>query len=85
MKLKFFLANRARKACEAVGTFLLFYPEDESMRHNKKFYSENFQTTDSDFKPRREIVDYYRRLILERRLLVFMEEKFKIENDDVSD
>lgn len=47
------LVQQTRKACEAVGSYLLFFPEDESMLHNKGFYQANFPVTEDDFKPRR--------------------------------
>lgn len=47
-----FAESMVRKAAEAVATYLLFFPEDETMLHNKKYYLENFDLKPNNFVPR---------------------------------
>lgn len=44
--------NDIEKACRAIGSFLLFYPENEDMLANIKYYKEEYSVPDSYFKPR---------------------------------
>lgn len=43
--------EQVRAACEAVASFLLFFPEDETMLKNKRFYQSKFQLPDAAFTP----------------------------------
>lgn len=41
-----------KAACEAVSSYLLFYPDDETMLSNKEYYSKLPKVQDDYFIPR---------------------------------
>uniref|UniRef100_A0A914VDP6 Fe2OG dioxygenase domain-containing protein n=1 Tax=Plectus sambesii TaxID=2011161 RepID=A0A914VDP6_9BILA len=78
LQFAYWKANRGRNACQSVGTYLLFEPDDEAMLENKIFYENSFATKDQDlFIPTNDAMAYIKRLKLEARSLQFVEERFK--------
>lgn len=73
--------SQTKKACEAVATYLLFYPEDDTMLYNKKFYRDTFDLEEVIFTPRKDVLRHYKRQILESRLLNFIQERMVIEDE----
>lgn len=51
LQFAFYKDDQVSAACEAVGTYLLFFPEDETMLKNKKFYQEKYKLADVFFTP----------------------------------
>lgn len=41
-----------KETCAAVASYLLFLPADETMLHNKDYYSAQPKVTDEYFRPR---------------------------------
>ena len=73
------------KAFEAVGSYLLFYPEDETMLENKRFYSTLPDVTEAMFQPRPEAVRYFEREREEKSLVQFIENHFQFDEGDISE
>ena len=46
------VVGNLKKAAEAVGTYLLFKPNDDEMLKNQQFYLEQAEVTEEDIKPR---------------------------------
>jgi hypothetical protein len=44
-----------RKACEAVASYLMFYPADETMKNNKEYYLK-LPKVEKDFFTPREVI-----------------------------
>lgn len=47
-----FVVGNLRKACEAVASYLLFFPDDETMLSNMKFYSGLPKVQENFFQPK---------------------------------
>ena len=73
------------KACEATATFLLFNPEDATMRENKKFYMTLPAVRETMFKPRQEALNYLERQRGESALLEFIEKNFQFDEGEISE
>ncbi|CAG2056062.1 unnamed protein product [Timema podura] len=72
-----------QKACEAVSSYLLFFPNDETMLSNKKFYLTMPKVKPEYFTPRKEAINYIKRQQYEEALLNYIEKEFTFE--DASD
>lgn len=44
-----------KEACEAAASYLLFYPNDETMLTNVKYYKKHFPKVEDDFFTPREV------------------------------
>lgn len=60
-----------RKACEAVASYLLFFPDDETMLSNMKYYSSVPKVQENFFQPRE--VRFLHNLLPETYVFVFQE------------
>jgi hypothetical protein len=49
-----------KKACEAVASYLVFYPADETMLNNKQYYTKLPKVKEDFFTPREVIVRHAR-------------------------
>lgn len=73
------------KAFEAVASYLLFYPDDETMLENQRFYLTLPDVTEDMFRPRSEAVRYVERDRQERSLVQFIENHFQFDEGDISE
>ncbi|KAJ8930442.1 hypothetical protein NQ314_016769 [Rhamnusium bicolor] len=80
----YFKMGNLRKACQAVASYLLFFPDDDVMLSNMKFYSALPKFQDDYFQPREEAIRYVQREHYETRILKFIntEFKFKLSTQD---
>ncbi|KAK2589188.1 hypothetical protein KPH14_002002 [Odynerus spinipes] len=65
-------------ASQAVESYLLFDPVDETMLNNKKYYLRLPKVGKESFVPREEALSYMKRQEYERRMLRFISEEFTI-------
>ena len=74
------------KACQATSTYLLFFPDDETMLENKVFYEtlDGFDKEDA-FRARPEAVQYLERAKGEKSLLDYIEKNFQFDEGDISE
>ncbi|XP_066996710.2 prolyl 3-hydroxylase 1 isoform X2 [Anabrus simplex] len=79
LQYAYYKVGMLKKACEAVESYLLFYPADETMIKNKKFYLSQSEVKKTYFVPREEAVRYVQRQQYESKLLQFIETEFKSE------
>ncbi|XP_018578753.1 prolyl 3-hydroxylase 1 [Anoplophora glabripennis] len=77
LQYAYFKMGNLRKACAAVASYLLFFPDDETMLSNMKFYSGLPKVQDHFFQPREEAIRYMQRQIYETRILKFINSEFK--------
>ncbi|KAJ8936432.1 hypothetical protein NQ318_015578 [Aromia moschata] len=77
LQFTYFKMQDLRKACQAVASYLLFYPDDYTMLSNMKYYSGLPKVKDDYFQPREEAIRYVQRDIYETRILKFIETEFK--------
>ncbi|KAJ8923830.1 hypothetical protein NQ315_010412 [Exocentrus adspersus] len=77
LQYAYFKLGHLRKACEAVASYLLFYPDDETMLSNMKYYSGLPKVQDTFFQPREEAIRYVQRQIYETRILKFINKEFR--------
>ncbi|XP_021914351.1 prolyl 3-hydroxylase 1-like isoform X2 [Zootermopsis nevadensis] len=68
--------GNVKKACEAVASYLIFYPADETMLNNKQYYTKLPQVEKDFFAPREEAIRYVKRQEYEVKLLDFIETEF---------
>ena len=73
------------KALEATASYLLFFPDDETMIANKKFYLTLPDVKEESFKIRPEALEYYERDISEKSLLKYIDDHFQFEEGDISE
>lgn len=76
-----FSVGNLRKACEAVASYLLFYPDDETMLSNMRYYSSLPKVQDTFFEPRevrspRKLVSRNLFFFLFRKLFVTFKGKY---------
>ncbi|XP_014235769.1 prolyl 3-hydroxylase 2-like [Trichogramma pretiosum] len=76
LQFAYYKLNEIGSACEAVATFLLFFPADETMLSNKAYYESLPTVRPEHFEPREELRKYFLRQEYEMRLLLLVEEKF---------
>lgn len=77
LQYAYFKLGNIKAACSSVASYLLFYPMDESMLHNMKYYSSLPKVETGYFSPRQEAVDYIQRREYESRILKFVFSEFK--------
>lgn len=87
LELPFFFdtVGNIEKACQATASYLLFFPNDETMLENKEFYLTLDGVTQDMFVPRPEAVRYYERDEGEKALLLFIEENFQFDEGEISE
>ena len=70
-----------------IATYQLFYPDDENMVNNKKFFvEEGLVMNNTDwFAPRNEGLTYFLRDRYEKQLMAFIETNFLFDGDDQID
>jgi len=73
------------KACQAVASYQLFSPEDETMTSNKEFYLSLPEVTETMFEPRTEALKYFVRQKGEKDLIKYIEESFQFDEGDISE
>ncbi|XP_044752189.1 prolyl 3-hydroxylase 1-like [Coccinella septempunctata] len=79
LQYAYYKVGNLRMACEAVASFLLFVPDDETMLSNKEYYMKLPKVEKTFFKPRSEALKYIQRLTYERKLLKFIEKEFNFQ------
>lgn len=77
--------GNVEKACQATASYQLFFPEDETMEENKKFYLTLPEVREDMFRPRQEAVQYIQRQKSERALLLYIEENFQFDEGEISE
>lgn len=75
--------NNMEKACQAVASYQLFFPDDETMNDNKAFYLTLDGVTLAMFQARNEALTYFERNIGEKALLKFIEVNFQFDEGDI--
>lgn len=73
------------KACGAAASYLLFFPNDETMIENKNYYMSLGNVNESMFVPRIEALHYYERDLGEKTLLQFIEDSFQFDEGEISE
>lgn len=73
------------KACQTAASFLLFFPDDETMLENKNFYLTLDNVSEDMFKPRPEATQYFERDEGEKALLRFIEDNFQFDEGEISE
>lgn len=71
------------KTCRAVASYLLFVPDDETMKENKDFYLTLDGVTLDMFQPRPEALQYFERDRGEKALLHYIEQNFQFDEGDI--
>ncbi|GLG97441.1 Uncharacterized protein GBIM_04206 [Gryllus bimaculatus] len=77
LQYSYYKVSKLQKACEAVESYLLFFPNEETMIKNKEFYSQYLNGNMDYFVPREEAVKYVQRQKYENQLLNFIDTEFK--------
>ncbi|PNF23098.1 hypothetical protein B7P43_G09122, partial [Cryptotermes secundus] len=80
LQYAYYKVGNLRKACEAVASYLMFYPADETMMNNKEYYFKLPKVEKDFFTPREEAVEYVQRQEYELRLLDFIENEFSFKD-----
>lgn len=78
----YFKNNNLKSACQAAASYVLFYPNDVTMRNNIEYYKKLPKVESNFFTPRPEAVQYVRRLTYEKRLLQFIDTEYKFKDED---
>ncbi|XP_014480867.1 PREDICTED: prolyl 3-hydroxylase 1-like isoform X2 [Dinoponera quadriceps] len=78
LQFAYYKLGNLRAACAAVASYLLFLPADETMLHNKDYYSAQPKVTDEYFTPRQEALVYVKRQEYELMLLHYISEEFAV-------
>ncbi|KAL3282722.1 hypothetical protein HHI36_005893 [Cryptolaemus montrouzieri] len=87
LQFAYYKVGNLKEACRAVASFLLFFPNDESMLDNKEYYMKSPQVETNFFTPRSEAEKYVQRLTYEKKLLKFISKEFQsiaVSTEDVS-
>ncbi|XP_063703421.1 prolyl 3-hydroxylase 1-like [Culicoides brevitarsis] len=71
LQFAYFKIGDIQRACRAVSSFLLFYPDDEEMLYNVKYYRTEHQAAENYFKARSEATRFYQRAMYEKKLLQY--------------
>ncbi|MFH4981047.1 hypothetical protein AB6A40_007756, partial [Gnathostoma spinigerum] len=74
-----FKSNYGRDACQSVANSLLLQPNNPIMRRNRLFYSTKYSIAGL-FKPSKNVIEFHRRDVLEKRFISFVDERFKYED-----
>ncbi|XP_032679224.1 prolyl 3-hydroxylase 1-like isoform X2 [Odontomachus brunneus] len=78
LQFAYYKLGNIKAACAAVASYLLFLPVDETMLHNKDYYSTQPKVTDEYFMPRQEALVYVKRQEYELMLLHYISEEFAV-------
>ncbi|XP_029678000.1 prolyl 3-hydroxylase 2-like [Formica exsecta] len=78
LQFAYYKLGNLKKACAAVASFLLFLPADETMLHNKDYYSSQPKVEEEYFTPREEALSYVKRQEYELMLLYYISEEFAV-------
>ncbi|XP_011151167.1 prolyl 3-hydroxylase 2 isoform X1 [Harpegnathos saltator] len=78
LQFAYYKLGNMKAACAAVASYLLFLPADETMLHNKDYYSAQPKVTDDYFTPRQEALAYVKRQEYELMLLHYISEEFAV-------
>ncbi|RLU20866.1 hypothetical protein DMN91_007480 [Ooceraea biroi] len=76
LQFAYYKLGNLKAACAAVASFLLFLPADETMLHNKDYYSAQPKVKEEYFKPREEALSYVKRQEYELMLLHYVSNEF---------
>ncbi|XP_045470805.1 prolyl 3-hydroxylase 1-like [Harmonia axyridis] len=76
LQYAYYKVGNMRMACEAVASYLLFIPKDETMLSNMEFYKKMPKVEKQYFKPRKEALLYIERLTYEKKLMKFIDKEF---------
>ncbi|KAF5293323.1 hypothetical protein FQR65_LT10988 [Abscondita terminalis] len=85
LQFAYFKTNNLKAACQAAASYVLFYPNDDTMRSNMQFYKNLPKVEENFFTPRPEAVQYVRRLTYEKRLLKFIDTEYRFTETNESD
>jgi len=85
ISIQYILVGDLFKACQAVASYQLFSPEDETMTSNKEFYLSLPEVTETMFEPRTEALKYFVRQKGEKDLIKYIEESFQFDEGDISE
>ncbi|KAH1022924.1 prolyl 3-hydroxylase 2 isoform X1 [Dendroctonus ponderosae] len=77
LQYAYFKKRNLYAACQAVASYLLFLPDDESMLANMEYYQKLPKVQDSFFTPREEVIRYVQRDTYEERILRYIKNEFK--------
>lgn len=76
LQYAYYKVGNMRMACEAVASYLLFIPKDETMLTNMEYYKKLPKVEKQYFKPRKEALLYIERLTYEKKLMKFIDKEF---------
>ncbi|KAK4871674.1 hypothetical protein RN001_015798 [Aquatica leii] len=82
LQFAYFKNNNLKAACQAAASYVLFYPNDDTMRSNMEYYKSLPKVENNFFTPRPEAVYYVRRLTYEKRLLKFIDTEYRFNETD---
>lgn len=81
LQFAYYKLGNLKAACAAVASYLLFLPADETMLHNKNYYSSQPKVKEEYFTPREEALFYVKRQEYELLLLNYISEEFTVIED----
>ncbi|XP_031334109.1 prolyl 3-hydroxylase 1-like isoform X1 [Photinus pyralis] len=84
LQYAYFKDGNLKSACQAAASYVLFYPNDDTMRSNMEYYKKLPKVDNSFFTPRPEAVQYVRRFTYENRLLKFIDKEYKFQDNEES-
>ncbi|CAH1103258.1 unnamed protein product [Psylliodes chrysocephalus] len=76
LQYAYYKTGNLKAACQAVASYLRFYPDDETMLDNLRYYSKQPKVQEDYFHPREEAVRYMQRQIYENKILKFVNKEF---------
>ncbi|CAH0562145.1 unnamed protein product [Brassicogethes aeneus] len=77
LQYAYFKMGNIKEACQAVASYLLFFPDDETMLDNMKYYRSLPKVDNEDFRPREEAVKYVQRKIYENKIMNFVNHEYR--------
>ncbi|KAG7199780.1 hypothetical protein KM043_000443 [Ampulex compressa] len=77
LQFSYYKLGNLRAACAAVESYLLFAPADETMLHNKAYYTSLPKVESTYFVPREEALSYLKRQEYEQSLLRYISQEFR--------
>ncbi|XP_015123509.1 cartilage-associated protein isoform X2 [Diachasma alloeum] len=88
LQFAYYKLGEIKSTCQAVESYLLFYPADETMLNNKEYYKKLpkvEEQQDEFFTPRPEAVNYVKRQEYELRILRYIADEFTAIDARMSD
>ncbi|CAD6204817.1 GSCOCG00002996001-RA-CDS [Cotesia congregata] len=76
LQFAYYKTGNIKKTCQAVESYLLFFPADETMNYNKEYYKNLPKVQEEYFEPRPEAFEYVKRQEYELRILSFISQEF---------